>query len=90
MDIALRVRKKYGAPLPLLKLVKKMMVAALRRKFRESLPPPLLGQISGSATVHSPSLNQKVHRAPLYYIGGGPGFSKYNITITAEYCPVIN
>ena len=41
-----------------------------------------------TVTVHSPSLIQKVHTAPLYCIGGGQGFSKYSIIFIAEYCAV--
>ena len=41
-----------GLPLPLLKLVKKKMAAALCHKFRESLGP--LGQIYGSAAGFNP------------------------------------
>ena len=44
-------------------------------------------QNHSTVTVHSPSLKQKVHRAALYCIGGGPGFSKYSI-FTAEYYAV--
>ena len=45
-------------------------------------------QNHSTVTVHSPSLNQKVHKVPLYCIEGGPGFSKYSIIFTAEYCAV--
>ena len=47
-------------------------------------------QNHSTVTVHSdcPSLAQKVHKAPLYCIGGDPGFSKYSITFTAEYYAV--
>ena len=42
-------------------------------------------QNHSTLTVHSPSLNQKVHKAPFYCIEGGSGFPKYNIIYTAEY-----